>query len=280
MAEFQLTPVEHDPWAATGKVPSPDFEVPPPGLRPRPTDAFVPNLGAIKSLAAGMIEPFGKLGRFMMGRSEEPAQDLAMAALGIAAPRGASGVPKLATDVASRMARAEAMGFRTGMPLYHGSGESFSAFRAVPTTAKGMEAPGVSTALDPEVANEFALRGSAKASPQVYPLLHRADNPAVMSLDGSETHGQVVATLRDAFDAGHDAVMLKNYTTPGGLKGKKVIIVRDAHQLRSPNAMFDPGKKLSPELLAGVAGVSTVPMAMFSGDVGDGEPESDHQPQK
>lgn len=166
----------------------------------------------------------------------------------------------LALDAASRLARAESMGFRTGMPLYHGSGEAFSAFRAVPTTAKDMATPGVSVALDPEVANEFAV-GSGQANPQVYSLLHRADNPAVLRLSGDETHGEVVATLRDAFDAGHDAIMLKNYTTPGGKTGKNIIIVRDANQLRSPNASFDPLKKFSPELLAGIGGLSVIPAA-------------------
>jgi len=144
------------------------------------------------------------------------------------------------------------MGFHTGMPVYHGTGSEFSSFRAVPTTAAGMETPGVSVALDPAVANEFA--GSAPANQQVYPLLHRAEKPAVMALDGSESHGEVVGALRDAFDAGHDAVMLKNYTTPKGRGGQKIIIVRDANQLRSPWAKFDPEQKFSPNLLAGIGG--------------------------
>jgi hypothetical protein len=221
---------------------------------------------AIKSAA----EPFGQLGRVMTGQSRDTLGDIigAGAAMIPIGPPGAGKVLKdvgrpLARDIASRMARAEEMGFRTGMPVYHGSGDSFSSFRAVPTTAKDMETPGVSVALNPEVANEFA-QGSGKASPQVYPLLHRADKPTSLMLDGSESHGEVVSTLKDAFDSGYDAVMLKNYTTPGGLRGQNIIIVRDANQLRSPNAMFDPAKKLSPNLLAGVAGMLAIPMAAFS----------------
>jgi hypothetical protein len=101
------------------------------------------------------------------------------------------------------------------------------------------------------MANEdAAARGSGQNNPQVYPLFHRAERPTSLTLDGSETHGEVVATLRDAFDAGHDAVMIRNYSTPGGLTGQNIIIVRDANQHRSPNAVFDPARKFEPDLLA------------------------------
>lgn len=90
------------------------------------------------------------------------------------------------------------MGFYTGMPLYHGSGKSFDEFKAVPTNLDNLVSPGVSVALDPQIANEFAA--NARANPQVYKLLHRAENPASLKLSGDEGHAQVVATLRDAFD--------------------------------------------------------------------------------
>jgi hypothetical protein len=151
------------------------------------------------------------------------------------------------------MARAKDMGFRTDMPLYHGSGADFTAFRAVPTTAKGMETPGVSLALDPALASSFAL-DSELANPQVYKVFHRAEKPAQLRLDGRESHGAVVATLRDAFEAGHDAVMLRNYIKPGTPTKQDIVIVRDANQLRSPNAAFDPAKKNSSGLLAAAVG--------------------------
>jgi hypothetical protein len=160
---------------------------------------------------------------------------------------------------ADRMTRARQMGFRTDMPLYYGSGEELSSLRAVPTTAAGMESPGVSLAMDPRLANQIAAaRGSGQTNPQVYRLFHRAERPTSLTQDGSETHGEVVATLRDAFDAGHDSVMIKNYTPPGGLGGQNIIIVRDANQLRSPNAVFDPARKFDPHLLAGLGGITVV----------------------
>ena len=181
---------------------------------------------------------------------------------------------KLPMYTAARMARAQEMGFRTDMPLYHGSGTEFSSPRAVSTNAAGMESPGVSLALDPEVANEFAVaRGSEQTNPQVYKLLHRAERQTSLTLDGSETHGQVVDALRSAFDAGHDSVMIKNYTSLGGIRKQNIIIVRDANQLRSPNAAFDPARKFDPYLLGGIAGLSVVPatrLGQGSDDSGDG----------
>jgi hypothetical protein len=164
---------------------------------------------------------------------------------------------------ADRMARARQMGFRTDIPLYYGSGEEFSSLKAVPTTAAGMELPGVPLAIDPALAGRYAENSPARgagldARPQVYPLFHRAERPTSSTLDGSETLGEVVATLRDAFDAWHDAVMIRNYPTPGGLTGQNIIIVRDANQLRSPNAVFDPARKFDPHLLAGLGGISVV----------------------
>jgi hypothetical protein len=59
--------------------------------------------------------------------------------------------------------------------------------------------------------------------------------------------------LADAWAQGHDSVLLKNYTLPGGISGD-VLVVRDPAQLRSPFAQFDPAKRYSRDLLAGLAG--------------------------
>jgi hypothetical protein len=164
-----------------------------------------------------------------------------------------SGLPM---DRSSRMARADQMGFRRNIDLYHGTGNTFDKFKAVPTNSGNLASPGVSSALDPAIANEFAMSrslGNAQANPQVHKLWHRTDHPATLNLTGREKHHEVVATLRDAFDNGNDAVLLRNYTSPGGKSGD-IIIVRDANQLRSPNAAFDPARRNSRDLLAGVAG--------------------------
>jgi hypothetical protein len=103
--------------------------------------------------------------------------------------------------------------------------------KAVPTALDNLVSPGVSLALHPAIANESAA--NAKASPQVYKLLHRA----ALKLSEDAAHAQFVATLRDAFDRGYDAVMLRNIPLPRGKRGD-ITIVRDANQLRSVNARF------------------------------------------
>jgi hypothetical protein len=63
--------------------------------------------------------------------------------------------------------------------------------------------------------------------------------------------------LRDAFDNGHDAVLLRNYTSPGGITGD-ILIVKDGKQLRSVNAAFDASKRESRNLMHGIAGAAPV----------------------
>jgi hypothetical protein len=216
--------------------------------------------GDAYSGALPMMDASGRTSFESIGRATDLAGLMMLGATG--APRGALGsgavLPKRASlpmDEASRLSRAKDMGFYTEMPLYHGTGETFDQFRAVPTSADGWVTPGVSTARNPEIANEFAARsiaGNEQASPQVHKLFHRAESPAVLTLTGKEAHHEVVGALREAFEGGHDAVMLRNYTSPDGKSGD-IVIVRDANQLRSPAAKFDPAKKSSSDLLASIA---------------------------
>lgn len=162
-------------------------------------------------------------------------------------------------DEASRMARAQEMGIRTNMPLYHGTNadiHSFDLNRGGQTSGSQAGSQGVSVALDPETAAEFANLAAGKqgSGQNIVQLLHRADRPAVLELTGDEKNLEIAATLREAWDNGYDAVMMKNYTTPSGVKGKTILVVKDPSQLRSPNAKFDPAKKNSSDLLAGLAG--------------------------
>jgi hypothetical protein len=100
---------------------------------------------------------------------------------------------------------------RLSRPTVAGSPFTFEAFRSVPTSAPGPVAPGVSTALDPAVASNFAMlrsEGNPSARPRVYRLWHRTDRPGVVDLTGNESPFEVFATLRDAFDNGYDAITL------------------------------------------------------------------------
>ena len=89
----------------------------------------------------------------------------------------------------------------------------------------------MSVALEPATADEFAALAAAGASgsyPSTMKLLHRAERPVIVRLEGGEKNHEIAATLNHAFnDLGHDAVMLKNYTTPGGHSGRTVVFVKD-----------------------------------------------------
>ena len=75
-----------------------------------------------------------------------------------------------------------------------------------------------------------------------------------MSIDArGAAEGEIQASLKKAWDQRYDAVMVKNYTSPDGRTGT-VLVVKDLAQLRSPNARFDPAKRDSSDLLAGLAG--------------------------
>lgn len=201
------------------------------------------------------------LAGFVMGGGMPAAE---RGAVGVAGGRALSPRP-LPMDDASRFSRADAMGFRRDMDTYHGTGAALDEFRAVPTNSDGFRTPGVSVSRSPEIANEYsAARGNEKANPQVLRLWHRTDRPGVIALKGDETHPQVVETLRRAFDSGFDAVMLKNYTSPAGKSGD-IIIVKNANQLRVPQAAFDPAKRDSAFLLGSgqtrQSGIAAIPAA-------------------
>jgi hypothetical protein len=163
--------------------------------------------------------------------------------------------------------QAEANGFYTEMPLYHGTGKDFKSFdltRGSQTSGSPVGNLGVSAALDRETAKEFArlaaardrgyqgLTGNSTNQGEVFELVHRAEKPASINLTGNETNNQIAATVEGAWDNGYDSILFKNYTTPGGLKGRQFVLVRDPSQLRKITAKFDPKKISSPELLAGV----------------------------
>lgn len=184
------------------------------------------------------------------------AKAAALPVMGLAARRA---LPSLAMDEASRMARAKAMGFYTDMPLYHGTASEISAFdlaKGGNTSAAEPARQGVWAARHPDVADEFAQMAADRGSgnQQVMPLLHRSERPAMVRLNGDESSREVAATLAQAWDDGYTSVLFKNYTTPGGKTPQDIVVVKDPSQLRSPFAAFDPAKKSSGDLLAGVAG--------------------------
>jgi hypothetical protein len=184
-------------------------------------------------------------------------------------------------DEASRMRRAEEMGFHTEMPLYHGtSGSDFTAFdpsKRGSTTLAPHAREGVWSSLNPEVAAEFAEMAAGKSpdGQRILPLLHRAENPASLRLKGHETHRQIAATLADAFDSGIDAVLVRNYTSPGGTAKQNILVVKNENQLRSRFAKFDPANRNSNDLSASIAALLGSGVAVHV--VGEAKPQADEE---
>ena len=180
---------------------------------------------------------------------------------------------RLPMDFASRMARASEQGYRM-TPVYHGTstsnGNIFRAFSPMTeggrTSRSQVGSNGVSVALNPEVANEFAFLAAQRSGgdPAVMKLLHRTERPASLHLDGSEKNLEVAATLANAFSSGRDAVALRNYTTPSGANGGTTVVLRNPNQLRSINAAFDPDRAHEADLMAS----RLLPIAMGGGGAG------------
>jgi hypothetical protein len=161
------------------------------------------------------------------------------------------------------------------MSLAHSTASDFSVFDLGEAGRPSQAAPArvgvwtevVRPAREAKIAGQFAEMAAARtaAEPRLMPLLHRAENPASLTLTGDEMNHEIAATLADARGRGHDSVLLRNYTSPGGQTGD-VLVVKDPAQLRAPTAQFEPAKRNSRNLLAGTAGVSVLP------PVGDEEP--------
>lgn len=162
-----------------------------------------------------------------------------------------------------RVAAAKEQGFFTGMPLYHGTDKDITEFKLPKTQAEAASGSpvgtlGVSLAESPSVAGEFAnLKGSTNG-PNILPVIHRAEKPTSIALEGGEMDHEIAATVLDAWDQGFDSIRFTNYTTPKGIKGQDFILVKDPNQVRSVSAAFDLKKKMSPDILAGITGATVM----------------------
>jgi hypothetical protein len=65
---------------------------------------------------------------------------------------------------------------------------------------------------------------------------------------------EIQASLLNAWDLGHDSVLMRNYRTPAG-KIEDILVVRELAQLRDPKAKFDSAKVNSRNVMAAGAGL-------------------------
>jgi len=222
---------------------------------------------------------FKNIAKIINESGENPAGLLEIFGAGTVAKKagsiGKDVVSKYLGSGSERIDRAKEMGFMTDMPLYHGTNKDFDKFqlfegedltRSVSRSPVGKL--GVSLAIEPRLANEFANRAGGEGM-NVMPVMHRAENPVSLDLEGTETNEEIFATVVDAWNRGFDSIKFNNYTTKEGGSGQSFVLVKDPNQVRSVNADFDPKKKLSPELLAGFAGASIISGAALN-DMSEG----------
>jgi hypothetical protein len=145
---------------------------------------------------------------------------------------------------------------------YHGTGTSFSGFdpsRSGEATGAATARMGVWSAFDPETADLYAFHAMehGQGNAQIYPLRFRSRKPARVHLEGDELEYDIAATIAQAWEDGFDSIVFENFSLPSGKSGS-ILIVKDPAQLRSPWAKFDPKKRDSADLLAGLAGGGAV----------------------
>jgi hypothetical protein len=148
------------------------------------------------------------------------------------------------------------------MKLYHGTNQDLKEFKlSEGGKVSGSQVGSISVAStqDKGVAQTYANEAAEKygGKPSVIELVHRAERPAKIELNGDELNHEMLATVQQAWDDGKDALMLTNYNVGKGKKGT-VILVKDPSQLRKKGAKFNPKNKFSPELLAGIGGMSVI----------------------
>ena len=158
-------------------------------------------------------------------------------------------VSDLAMDYQSRMARAKEQGFDTDTPYYHGSDDNIDAFdinKVGQNTITNTFPNGFWFSPEKKIA-----KGYGSNIHEVY-LNKGVSNPG--SLAG-----------KDLFDAG----------VGDSVEYPRAIVLRDPSRIRSVNAAFNPAKKDSSNLLAGVTGAGLLGGLMVASEDAEAGPISE-----
>lgn len=158
----------------------------------------------------------------------------------------------LPLDDASRLARAQEMGFNTDKVLYHGMPK----MQTKRWDGLGLKNPetknetGLFLTDRPDISNRYA--GSMELGENSLPLHVRSDKTKVIDKKGaSYSSDWMIDEISKAWKEGHDLLEIRNMHDLGGNQTQWV--VRNPAQLRSKFAVFDPKYKDSHNLLRSVA---------------------------
>jgi hypothetical protein len=187
----------------------------------------------------------------------------------------------LSARQAARVKGAEEMRFYENT-LYHGTAskpatttpdgnifDEFKLWEGEDPTRSTVRSPvsklGVSLAEQPALAEDFASLASQNGidGSTVLPLRFRSEKMGTIDLVGDESNEDIFGAVTDSWQQGFDAIQFKNYTTPQGTKGS-FVLVKNPNQIRSVNAAFDPTKKDSSNLLAGLGSAGILGASMLT----------------
>lgn len=172
------------------------------------------------------------------------------AAVGMTALPGSVGAVEegvnLATDTASRMKRAEDMGFDLSRPVYHSTAKDFNEFD--PERAIGSQFWSTTNKKAVE-AGEVGAQGRGV----VKEMYHRIKNPA--GWDEYDRFG-----IDELIALGYDGLAL-----PDG-DGHITYVAFEPNQYRDVKAAFDPAKKDSANLLASIGGAGLLGLGVSQRD--------------
>ena len=153
-------------------------------------------------------------------------------------------IADLPMDNASRMARADEMGFDTSRPVYHGTATDFDAFdpdRAIGTNYWS-------------TTDKAAIEGGevgAEGKGLIKEMYQRIENPA-----GWEEYDKF--GIDELISRGYDGLALPDSD------GNITYSAFNTNQYRDVNAAFDPAKRSSSNLLAGTAAATPIAAALLS----------------
>ena len=180
--------------------------------------------------------------------------------------RGATGMD-LPMDEVSRMARAQGMGFDTGVPLYHGTDKDFSAFdpRRFGEKDPGWYGRGVTSDTDPEVAAGYADYNEPEMGQQIIPNF--AKGRYIEWPEGQLPFGNPrdsIAGTKDMQSLGYAGSRMTNdrdlYGDLPDIQSEYVTF--DPANIRSRFARFDPRLAHLRNLSAGVGGLGLLSSMM------------------
>jgi hypothetical protein len=236
-----------------------------PGVQnPRPTISLMQGLGA--PLQSDRDRPWYKA----IGEATQGVADAAMTP-GPAVENAVVGA--LPMDYASRMARAKAMGFDT--PVYHGTGADIREFNNAMSVRQAYGA-GTHVAENPNLANVFAsqFREGGRVMPLMVRLGKVADADTFKQY--ANIHGWDMGKTTNALKAdGYDSVKYAHGQYYNISEGKLVAAkegedtayaILNPENIRSKAAAFDPKKRGSRDIMAGLAALAAGTAGLAASD--------------